>query len=188
MAMPPRPVLAALFAAATVTAGCGDRNARYLIETPAPAAEVRLRVATIEVREAVLPAYAAASEILAEAPDGALRPIRRAVWADDPVPGITAALARRLDERTTATAAPEPWPLPVPAAMRVDLRLDRLVARAGGTFEMAGQFALSSDQGAGRIERFDIRVPLAGSGAAAIAAAAGAALDDLAGRIIARLR
>jgi uncharacterized protein len=179
----------AVFVPVLGLAACGDNNARYLIDPPAAAQKQRVAVSSIEVQEVSLPTYAAASEIIVEGADGAARPVKKALWADDPVRGITGALASRLDAKTTATAAAEPWPLLDGADLRVTLRVDTMIARADGTFEMNGQFAYASPRGALRdhLERFSIVVPLAGESAGAVAAATGQALDQLADTIIARL-
>ncbi len=173
-----------------VLAACGDTAARYLVE-PAPVAEpVPLRLASLELRDVVLPAYAEGSEILQQEQDGALRPVAGSEWADSSARAVTAALARSLDLQTTASVAAEPWPLSEPAAGRLDVRIDAMVARADGTFQIAGQYAVASFDGRARevLERFDIRVPLTAQGPAAIAAAQGQAIDQLAGQIVARLR
>ncbi|MDP5333792.1 MAG: PqiC family protein [Paracoccaceae bacterium] len=171
-------------------AACGDTAARYLVE-PAPVAEpVALRLASLELRDVVLPAYAEGSQILQQDADGALRPVEGSEWADSSARAVTAALARSLDLQTTAPVAAEPWPLSEPAAGRLDVRIDAMLARADGTFQIAGQYAVASFDGRARevLERFDIRVPLTAQGPAAIAAAQGQAIDQLAGQIVARLR
>ena len=65
-----------------------------------------------------------------------------------------------------------------------------MLARADGTFQIAGQFAVASFDGRARevLERFDIRTPLTAQGPAAIAGAQGQAIDQLASQIVARLR
>jgi uncharacterized lipoprotein YmbA len=170
-------------------AACGDTAARYLVEPAPTAAPVALRLSSIEVRDAVLPAYAEDVQILAQDASGALVPIRGAEWADSSARAVTAALARSLDLQSTAAVASAPWPLSDGPAGRLDVRVDALVARADGTFQMAGQYAVSSFDAPGReaLERFDIRVPLTAEGPGAIAAAQGQAIDRLAAQIVARL-
>jgi uncharacterized protein len=186
----PSPLTLALSLGLPLTlAACGDSAARYLVEAAPTAAPVTLRLPSIEVRDAVLPAYAEDSQILQQDASGALRPIKRAQWADSSARAVTAALARSLDLQTTTAIAAEPWPLSESPAGRLDVRVDALVARADGSFQMAGQYALASFDMPGRevLERFDIRVPLTGQGAGAIASAQGQAIDRLAAQIVARL-
>lgn len=170
-------------------AGCGDSAARYLVEPAPTAAPVALRLSSLEVRDVVLPAYAEGSQILQQDAGGALRPLAGSEWADSSSRAVTAALARSLDLQSTAAVAAEPWPLTDPAAGRLDLRIDALIARADGTFQIAGQYAVASFDSPARevLERFDIRVPVTGQGAGAIAAAQGQAIDRLAAQIVARL-
>ena len=175
-------------------AACGT-DARYLIaqgpaETGQPDARSRVRVRTIEVRDVSLPAYASATDIVVEQKNGALMPIGNAVWADDPVRGVTGALARALDARATATVAAEPWPLLDPADVQLEVRVDRMIARADGQFEMTGQYAIAAPSGAIReqVRRFAIRTPLQGTTPGAVAQATGLAIDRLAAEVVARLR
>lgn len=171
-------------------AACGDNAARYLVEPAPTAAAVPLRLPTLEVRDVVLPAYAEGAQILQQDASGALRPIARSEWADGSSRAVTAALARSLDLQTTAAVAAEPWPLSDAPAGRLDVRIDRIVARADQTFQLSGQYAVASFQGniSEVLQRFDIRVPMAGDSPAAIAAAQGQALDQLAAQIVTRLR
>jgi uncharacterized lipoprotein YmbA len=179
-----------LLATALVLAGCGDRAVRYLVEPTPVAAPVALRVGSVEVLDLVLPEYAEAPEILQEGPDGGLTPIKNAIWGDGTARSMTARLAESLGLRTTAAVAAEPWPLEGYPDARLAVRVDRIVARAEGSFEMAGQFALASPDRRVRefLERFSVSVPITGKGAGAVAAAKGAAVDRLADTIVARLR
>lgn len=180
----------ALLCLTLAAAGCGDNSARFLIDAPAAPSEVAVRVSTIEVRDVSLPAYASALEIAQQEEGGALRNLPDTLWADDPVRGVTIALARSLDLATTATAAAEPWPLEEPAQARIDVRVERMLARADGQYELSGQYAVASPDGIirERLERFDIRVPFEPADPAAIAAASGQAITTLAGQIAATLR
>lgn len=168
---------------------CGDKNERFLIAPAQTISETRVAVSSIEVRDVSLPAYAAASEIVAEDASGALRALPKSLWADDPPRAVTGALARSLDLKSTATVAAEPWPLNDGPAVRVEVRIDQMVARADGSFGMTGQFAITSFSGAqrDRLQRFSISVPLANTSAAAVAQATGQAIDALADEILAQL-
>ncbi|SDI48238.1 PqiC family protein [Alloyangia pacifica] len=167
-----------------LAAACGSEP-RYRMEGAPPSASVRLAVGTLEVREVSLPAYADASEILLEDASGAMNQVEGALWADDPRRAMTQALAERLGQISGATVAAEPWPLEEPAQAAVHVRISEAVASAAGTFRLKGQYALSSYDRVirERISRFEITVPLQSGSAAAIAAAAGSATDQLATRI-----
>ena len=178
-----------LLALASLTA-CGDKKARFEIPSPIAVTEARLRVSSIEVRDVSLPAYASASEIVVEDAAGALRPVPKAIWADDPARGVTGALARSLEAASTAKVAAEPWPLTSEPQARVQVRIDQMTAKADGSFYLEGQFAISSANGAvpDSLNRFGISVPMADLAPANVAIATGAALDQLAAKIIARLK
>lgn len=180
--MLPRPWIILPFLA---LAACGDNSPRYLLDVPGTEAQIRVPVGSIEVREVNLPSYAAASEIVHQQPDGAVRPVAKAVWADDPTGAVTRLLARNLDAGTTAVAAAEPWPLENPAQVRVEVRIDRMVSQPDGQFRLAGQFSIAAPFGAvsESITRFDILQPMPEATPNAIAQASSQALMDLARQI-----
>jgi uncharacterized protein len=173
-------------------ASCGDTNARFPIaaETVPSVTKTKVAVGTVEVREVSLPAYAAASEIVVEQEGGALTVVPKAVWADDPVRGVTGALARSLDLRSTASVAAEPWPLAQSADVQVEVRIDRMIAKLNGEFELSGQFAIAAPDGAIResVQRFAVTAPLADNSPASVAQATGVAIDALASDIVKKLR
>jgi uncharacterized protein len=178
-----------------LVSACADSNARFPIaaEVAAPAAAVtqmRLAVSTIEVQDVSLPAYAAASEIVIEQADGSLRVVPKAIWADDPVRGVTNALSRSLDLRSTATVVAEPWPLAEPAAVKLEVRIDQMVASVGGNFTLSGQYAIAAPEGAirERVKRFSVSTPMTDDSAASVAKATGVAIDNLATEILTQLR
>lgn len=175
---------------ALLAGGCGDPAARYLLDGPVPAQRSGVRVSTIEVRDVALPDYAAASEIMVQDETGALRPVPKAIWADDPVRGLSQALARNLDAGTTATAMTEPWPLDEPANVRLDVRIDAMVAQNNGQFRLSGRYAIASQDRIvrERIERFDILRPMADQTPMAVTQATGAALLALSEQIAGHLR
>jgi uncharacterized protein len=178
--------------AALPLASCGDTNARFPIQSDATPSATKARVAvrTLVVRDVSLPAYAAASEIVVEQDGGALFVVPKSIWADDPVRGVTSALARSLDLRSTASVAAEPWPLIEPADAQLEVRIERMIAKTDGTFELSGQFAIASPDGAVRetIERFAVAAPMVDSSPAAVAQATGVAIDALSDIILKKLR
>ncbi|NIY80797.1 membrane integrity-associated transporter subunit PqiC [Celeribacter sp. HF31] len=178
---------------------CGGTEPRYLIdsaptETTAETAQVRMQVATLEMREVSLPAYAEESQILIEGADGALTPLDNALWADEPRRAVTLRLAEAISRGGSATVAAEPWPLETPAQAAVHVQVSDMVARApgqsGGQFDLKGQFAISSYDHVvrERIRRFDISVPMPDASPAGIARASGQALQNLAIEITQELR
>lgn len=169
---------------------CGGNDARYLLDSPTPAQKVGVRVRTVEIRDVALPDYAAASEIMVQDEAGALHRVPKAIWADDPVRGVSLALARNLEAASTATAMTEPWPLERPADARVDVRVEQMVAQADGQFRLSGQYAIASPDRIvrERIRRFDILRPMADQSPASVAQATSATLLGLSEQIAAQLR
>ena len=161
--------------------GCADNSSRYLIDAPAASTKAKVRVATLEVRDVSLPAYAAALEIALQEEGGALHNLADTLWGDEPVRGVTGAIARNLDIATTATVAASPWPLEEPPQAQLDIRIERMLARDDATFELSGQYAIASPEGVirERLERFDIRIPLVSTEPAGIVAATGLAIAEL---------
>jgi len=166
---------------------CGSTEPRYLINS-APAetsAQVRMQVATLEVRDVSLPAYAEDSQILIEGADGALTPLDNALWADEPTRAVTMRLAEAIGRGGSATVAVEPWPLETPAQAEIHVLVSEMVARASGQFDLKGQFAISSYDHVirERIKRFEISVPLSEATPRGIAQTSGLALQKLAEQI-----
>lgn len=173
-------------------AACGDTTPRYLIPTAteAPTSRMALRVASLEMRQVSLPAYAGDDQILREEANGALKPVKSALWADTPSRAITQQLADGLAASSTAQVAAEPWPLSTPAQAQVAVRVSELAARLDGQLHLSGQFAISSYDRIirERIVPFSIAVPLAGDSPAQIAQATGIAIDRLGTEIATNLR
>ena len=169
----------------TLTA-CGDSTTRYLVDSPIPQEQVSLRLATIEVKDIALPAHASGPDVLIESETGALEVLGDADWADEPIRAYTDALARHLDTGSTATVAAEPWPLYDRAQAQLVVRVDRMLARADGQFELSAQVAITSPDRVlrDRIERVTLTTPLPSQDAAGVAQATGTALRLLADRIL----
>lgn len=169
--------------------GCAADPALFLVEPPAPTKALRISVSSIEVKDTTLPTYAEASEIAYESEDGSIRLVPDTLWADDATRAFTASLVSYLANGTTARVAAEPWPLETWPQAELTVRVDKMLARANGQFQLSGQFALTSSDGviSDRMRNFDIQVPLNGQGSLAIANATGRAIAALGEEIIAAL-
>ncbi|SDX52201.1 hypothetical protein SAMN04488238_109125 [Roseicitreum antarcticum] len=176
-----------ILSAVLALAACSDAQdvARYLIEPPVSGQTVPNRIGTTELREVRLPDYAAGQEIALQAEDGTLRAGPSNIWADDPVLGITTTLARQITAVSGATVIVEPWPLQDLPPRRLEVRIDRMVARNDGRYRLSGQYFLVPVSGSGSdiVRRFDITVPMAAQEYGAIADASARALDTLARQI-----
>ncbi len=177
------------FAAAIVLsiAGCSGPILRYDVPAVIPGERIGVQVRSVEVREVNLPLYAELETITIEAPDGELLTDENLLWADDPTRAITQGLAVALSTLTAATVAAEPWPLSDQADARIEVRFSQALAKADGTYRMAGQYFVASTTGNRRdiARQFDISAPYAIDSVNAIAAAQGQAIGSLA-LIIAR--
>ena len=177
------------FALVAALAGCGANSDMYLISSDVTQTKVRVATRSVEVKEVSLPAYAAASEIAYQTAEGALKTAKGVLWAEEPSAAVTRIIAEQLDAGTTAQVAAEPWPLLDSPDTTLDLRIDRMVARADGQFELAGQYAISSfSSGRDKLRRFTILQPITDTAPATIAAATGAALAELSQEIAQELR
>lgn len=178
--MPRLPFFALLFLAAC---SGGDSAVRYAVPEAEVAVRARISYASVEVIEVSLPTYASLEEIFVGTADGGLQSSTSLLWADDPTRAVTLELARSLAAITGARVAPEPWPFQEPAAARVDVRVEEMVAMADGVFRLKGQYFVAP-RDIDRRERsgaFALVAPWnTEGGAAAIAAARGAVVRDLA--------
>ncbi|SIO02190.1 hypothetical protein SAMN05444722_0141 [Rhodovulum sp. ES.010] len=170
-------------ALAMLTAACGGTPALYTVpDAPVVGPRIPAAYATVALREVTLPTYAASAEIHERGPDGALEPARNVLWADDPVRAMTGDLARHLGRITGATVAAEPWPFFERAQATVEVRIADMLAEPDGRFRLTGQYFVAPESGArGRAGQFALEAPIAeGGGPAAIAAARGRTVRDLA--------
>lgn len=164
-------------------ASCGSGNEEFYLLDPAPS-ELRVTSSarSVELRDVRMPEYAGAQEIAVLGEDGAVRSDTSVLWADLPASAVSSALIRALGEITGATIAAEPWPLPGYADMRLEVRIERMLAGADGQFRLSGQFFLAPDGRSlpARSGRFDIAEPVTEEGTPALADAAGRAVTRLA--------
>ena len=181
----------AVICAIPLAACSSGGDARYLIDAPTTAAaEARVSVRTVELRDVSLPSHASGTNILIREDTGALRPLGDAAWADDPERAVTGTLAQLLDARSSATVVAEPWPLFDGPSARVEVRIDRMLASTAGVFEITGQAAVSAVEGRPRerVERFAVAAPITEISAAGVTDAQGRALAMLADEVIGLLR
>ncbi|WP_417727851.1 PqiC family protein [Roseovarius sp.] len=146
-------------------------------------AKQRIAFASVALREVSLPGYAAGEQIYLSDSNGILSTQPGLLWADDPGRAITLELSRHLAQMTGARVAAEPWPFSGFPEAQVEVRIEEMVAQDIGVLRLSGQYFVSSETGRARARLFDLSVPVAAdddAGVAAIAAARGQAVRDLA--------
>lgn len=139
---------------------------------------------------------------------GVIKLTRSVLWADEPERAITLLISRHLNQMTSATVAPQPWPLEETPEATVDIRVEQLVALNRNRLCLSGQYFIGGQEidtydtdearpkvvrrtSRSRSELFDIEVPLPSAGpntgpsaeTGALAAAQSEALRLLAERI-----
>ncbi|RDD96566.1 hypothetical protein DTW92_12015 [Paracoccus pantotrophus] len=163
----------------------GEKTARYLIDPPMTGERVPDRLGTAELKDVSLPEYASGGEVSWQTGDGAVRSNTKQLWADDPQRAFTLTLARSISELSGATVIAEPWPLAEPPRRRLEVRVEKALAQADGSYRLTGRYFVA-DEGAGGANQargFDISVPLADQNPAAIARAQSQAIARLARQI-----
>ena len=177
-----------LFLAITLVAlaGCASTPPRYVVPKAEPGERIGIGFRTVEVRRVTLPSYASLSEIFVEGEDGSVVEAKSAIWADEPDRAITLELTRALGQITGAKVASEPWPFDALPQVRVEVRIEDMLARRDGQFVLSGQYFVAALDGSSRdrAKLFDIAAPIAEEGgAAAIARARGETVQALAREI-----
>ena len=176
-----------LIALPTLFAACSnpEKTAQYPLTPSAVVQDLPNRLGRTELREVSLPQYAAGQEVVFQTADGALRSTPDNIWADAPTRAVTQLLASQISGRSGATVIAEPWPLAEGPDRRLEVRVSEILPGADGQLRLAGQYFVAPTDYTGRdiVRGFDIRVPLAGEGPAAIAAAQTEAVSQLAARI-----
>ena len=163
----------------------GEKTARYLIDPPDNGQRVADRLGTAELKDVSLPEYASGDEVSWQTADGAVRSNTKQLWADDPQRAFTLTLARTISDMSGATVIAEPWPLSEPPRRTLEVRVEKALAQANGNYRLSGRYFVGDTAagGANQARSFDISIPLADTGPAAIARAQSQAIAQLAGQI-----
>lgn len=175
-----RPISALALLCAATLAACGAAENRVAVPKLQSDARQTIAYGSVSLREVSLPSYASSEQIYVTDEDGLLSPSEGLLWADDPSRAITLELSRHLAQITGAQVASEPWPFADYPQVQVELRIEEMLPGADGLFRLTGQYFIAPENGRDRARLFDLAVPLSGDGAAAIAAARGQAVQDLA--------
>jgi uncharacterized lipoprotein YmbA len=179
--------IAFLFVALAALGACTGAADRYAVTAPQATQSQRIAFRAVEIRDISLPTYASGDEILRRATDGRLVS-DGVLWADTPDRAVALELSRHLAQMTGARVASAPWPFEALPDARLDLRFETLVAGEDGLYRATGQYFLAVADG--RPERsglFDLSAPFdPAAGPAAVAAARGQVILDLAGDLARR--
>lgn len=181
-------IACAAAAATAALSACSnpEKTGRFLIDPPTAGATLPNRLGSAELKDVSLPEYAANQEVMWQTPDGAVRSTPDNLWADNPQRAFTLTLARAISDMSGATVIGEPWPLAEPPQRVLEVRVEKALAQADGSYRLAGRYFVSDESGGGtnHARSFDIAVPLAEPDQpAAIAAALSQAISQLAGQI-----
>lgn len=168
-------------------AACSNplKTGRYLIDPPATSERVPDLLGTAELKDVSLPEYASGDEIAWQTGDGAVRMDPKRLWADTPQRAFTNSLARAISDISGATVIAEPWPLSEPPRRRLEVRVEKALAQAGGLYRLSGRYFVADERsgGSNQARSFDISVPLPSDDAGAIARAQSQAIAQLARQI-----
>ncbi|SMO74766.1 PqiC family protein [Paracoccus laeviglucosivorans] len=155
-------LIASAIVATLAACSNGEKTARYLIDPPAPSERVANRLGTTELKDVSLPDYASGDEVSWQTVDGAVRSNTKELWADAPQRSFTQTLARTISDISGATVIPEPWPLAEPPRRTLEVRVEKALAQADGTYRLSGRYFVgdSGAGGANQARSFDIAVPM----------------------------
>lgn len=162
-----------------------EKTGRFLIDPPTAGVSLPDRLGTAELRDVSLPGYASDQEVMWQTADGAVRSSPDNLWADNPQRAFTQSLARAISDVSGATVISEPWPLAEPPQRMLEVRVEKALAQADGTYRLSGRYFVSDETsgGANHARSFDIVVPLSGDQPGVIAAALSQAIGQLAQQI-----
>ncbi len=180
-----------ILALTAVLFGCSGESsiALYPLDQVPASTRISIPYQTVELRSVSLPLYAEAEEIPILVDDGSIRTNSDLLWADAPERAVTEQLVRSLAGITGAVVAAEPWPLEDFPTLRIEVRVNRLLASGTGPLEFTGTWFASARDRRGRdvTQPFEISVPFEGEGLAARTTAQSEATRQLAELIAKRL-
>ncbi|GIT92963.1 hypothetical protein JANAI62_34210 [Jannaschia pagri] len=139
--------------------GCSETQ--YFAPPPVTSdLRLNVRADTVQISEVSIPEYAVNQEIPLQREDGSLVTDTGKLWADLPDRAMAGSLARHLNQITDAAAAVEPWPLSGFPEVEVTVFVEDMIVRADGQLRLRGSYALRREEGRGRVETFDLFVPV----------------------------
>lgn len=161
----------------------------YLLEAPAPSGAGAGGPQSVGLREIGLPLYARRVQIASRDPSGAITADDRRRWAEEPPRAATRLVARSLAALRAGAVYADPWPQGASPDFIVTTEVDRFLGALGGDVTLEGQLtvARAGARASAVTGPFAISVPTEGADYAALTAAYGAALAELARRIEAAL-
>lgn len=182
----PKRLLFVLFGA---LAACSPPIDRLALNPLPSSIDLRPLVGSAMVRTVSLPSYAAAEEVARELPGGLIATNEDVLWADAPDRAVTLVLTRNLADILNTDVGPEPWPFVGLPDVAIDVRVERMLAGADGTFRLTGQYFVGGDgiDYRNTTDTFDISVAMPDQGLSSISAAQSAALLQLSEQIARRL-
>ncbi|MDP5086545.1 MAG: PqiC family protein [Yoonia sp.] len=168
-----------------LVAACTPLADRLALSPLPSSLELRPLVGSAMIRTVSLPTYAAVEEIPFETADGLIVVREDILWADDPERAVTLILTRTLTDILNTDVGPDPWPFVGLPDVSVDVRVERMLGGADGTFELNGQFFVASEGAALRdtTHSFEITQPMADATLPSLARAQSAALLQLSEQI-----
>lgn len=167
---------------AVFLAACAGNSARIPNSVPTSSdLRIAASVSTAMLMDVSLPAYAAAEELSLQDEAGLIRAADGLLWADEPERAVTLILNDHLNTISSATVAPEPWPLEGYPDVTIDIRVSRMLSESDGKFRLAGQYFIGGDGVSfpANAQAFAYEVPLSG-GLTGLPGAQAAALLSLA--------
>ncbi len=168
-----------------VLAACTPLADRVALSPLPSTLELSPLVGSAMVRTVSLPTYAAVEEISFETRAGIIVVREDVLWADAPERAVTLILTRTLSDILNTDVGPDPWPFVGLPDVSIDIRVERMLGGADGTFALNGQFFVASEGLRFRdsSHSFEITEPMADTSLESIAAAQSAALLELSEQI-----